>query len=306
MPDLETLPLVTTVVGSYPVSGLPPRRAIQRAVTDQLAAGIDLISDGQPRGDMIAVFAEQIPGMRRASDGTWEVHAALDAPAMPITVGDYAFARELASGRAEVKGVVTGPITLALSCRVEASAPYLGPEDPALILRLSEILGREVAALVASGAQVVQVDEPMLAQALGRRISAELAHDALRDLAAVPRVPMLHVCGDVRAIAEELLILPFGALSIENTRIANLSAFDAELLDFAETCLCVGCVDTQSDAVEPVDVVRVRVRAATSIISDPTRLWLAPDCGLRRLSPESARAKLANLAAAVQDVRAEL
>ncbi|HZU75902.1 MAG TPA: methionine synthase, partial [Dehalococcoidia bacterium] len=44
--------MVTTVVGSYPVDGLPPRRAIQRAVEDQIAAGIDLISDGQVRGDM--------------------------------------------------------------------------------------------------------------------------------------------------------------------------------------------------------------------------------------------------------------
>src|SRR5215468_8135663 len=108
MRHIETLPLLTTVVGSYPTGGLPPRRAIQRAVTDQLAAGIDLISDGQPRGDMLSIFAEQIPGLRRASDGAWEVIAALDAPATPITVPDFVFACELAGDRAEVKGIVTG------------------------------------------------------------------------------------------------------------------------------------------------------------------------------------------------------
>jgi 5-methyltetrahydropteroyltriglutamate--homocysteine methyltransferase len=306
MRDLDALPLLTTVIGSYPSGGLPPRRAIQRAVTDQLAAGIDLISDGQPRGDMLTIFADQIPGLRRADDGAWEVLAALDAPATPITVPDFVFACDLVGNRAEVKGIVTGPITLALSCRVLPSAPYASPEDPALILRLAEILGHEVAALVASGARVVQVDEPLLSTALGKRVSAELAHDALRDLAAVPRMPMLHVCGDVRAIAEELLILPFAALSIENTRILNLSAFDPEQLEFAETVLCAGCVDTQRDEAEPVEVIRARVWEATRVVVDPTRLWLAPDCGLRRLSPEVAKEKLVRLAAAAQDARASL
>src|SRR2546422_227637 len=80
MPDLEGLPLVTTVAGSYPVDGLPPRRAIQRAVEDQLVAGIDVISDGQARGDMISVFARAIPGLRQAHDGVWEVESALDLP----------------------------------------------------------------------------------------------------------------------------------------------------------------------------------------------------------------------------------
>ncbi|HLY32463.1 MAG TPA: hypothetical protein VKQ36_15670, partial [Ktedonobacterales bacterium] len=83
MPDRLSLPLLTTVVGSYPTDGLPPRRAIQRAVEDQIAAGIDLISDGQVRGDMIAIFARAIPGFALASDGAWEVTDALDIPAEP-------------------------------------------------------------------------------------------------------------------------------------------------------------------------------------------------------------------------------
>jgi 5-methyltetrahydropteroyltriglutamate--homocysteine methyltransferase len=306
MIDLESLPLMTTVAGSYPTSGLPPRRAIQRAVMDQLAAGIDLISDGQVRGDMISLFAEPIPGLRRANDGVWEVHDALDMPAISVTTGDFLFARELAGDHAEVKGIVTGPITLALACRVLDSAPYAGSSDPALILRLAEILGHEVAALVASGARVVQVDEPALAGALGKRVSPELAHDALRDLAALPRLPLLHACGDIRAIAEELLILPFEALSIENTHIANLAALDPDQIEIAETRLCVGCVDTKSAEVESQAVVRERVEAALHVCPDSARLWVAPDCGLRQLPPESAKEKLVHLAGAVQDVRAAL
>src|SRR5689334_15747510 len=109
MRDLDSLPLVTTVVGSYPTDGLPPRRAAQRAIEDQLAAGLDLVSDGQPRGDIISLFASRIPGFRRGADGAWEVADALDQPEAPILAPDFAFARGLIAGRAELKAIVTGP-----------------------------------------------------------------------------------------------------------------------------------------------------------------------------------------------------
>ncbi|HLZ20867.1 MAG TPA: uroporphyrinogen decarboxylase family protein [Ktedonobacterales bacterium] len=305
MPDVELQPLLTTVAGSYPSDGLPPRRAIQRAVEDQIAAGVDLISDGQMRGDMIATFASRISGFRLADDGIWEIEAALDSPAEPATVADYAFARGLAGRRAEVKGIVTGPITLALACRVLPSAPYSAPDDPALLLKLAELQAREVAALVAAGARVVQVDEPSLRTALARRVSPELAYDALRALAALPSMPVLHACGDIRDIAEELLILPFAVLDIENTRIANLAAMDPDELEFATMRVSVGCVDTQSAEIETIDVIRERIQAAASILP-PERLWVSPDCGLRLHTREVAREKLARMVAAAKDVRAEL
>jgi 5-methyltetrahydropteroyltriglutamate--homocysteine methyltransferase len=305
MADWQELPLVTTVVGSYPTDGLPRRRAVQRAVEDQIAAGIDVIADGQVRGDMVTTFAEQLPGYRQADDGHWEVYAALDRPAMPIAAADYALARRIAAGRATVKGVVTGPITLALASQVAPDAPYFAPHDPNLILRLAELLAHEVAALVAAGADVVQVDEPALATALGRQVPPELAENALRDLAALPALPILHVCGDVRSIADELLALSFAALDLEGTRLDNLTAIDRDALEFAGARLCYGCVDTQSQEVEPVAIVRERVRVAMRAVG-PERLWLSPDCGLRNLSQVAARGKLATMVAAVRDVRAEL
>ena len=72
MLDLLSLPLVTTVVGSYPTGNLPPGKAMQRAIEDQLDAGIDVVSDGQIQGDMISQFASRIPGFTRLDDGTWE------------------------------------------------------------------------------------------------------------------------------------------------------------------------------------------------------------------------------------------
>ena len=306
MPNIKRQPLLTTVVGSYPTDGLPTRRAIERAVEDQILAGVDVISDGQPRGDMIEVFAARIPGIERRDDGAWEVVDTLDFPGAPIIATDFALARELANRRAEVKGILTGPITLALALRVAPEAPYNAPYDPALILRLAEIQGRELAALVAAGARVTQVDEPLLPQALADgRVPLELASDALREFAATSTIPMLHTCGDVRALANDLLLLNFAVYDIENATIANAAAFDADELDFSGSKISAGCVETASAEVETTEVIRERIRATMRGIP-PKRLWVSPDCGLRLLPREVALEKLKRMVAATQELRAEL
>ena len=301
----EDVPLLTTVVGSYPTGGLPPRRAVHQAVEEQIAAGVDLITDGQVRGDMITLFASRIPGFKRRDDGGWQIEDALDQPAEPVAAPDYLLARRIAGGRAMVKGVVTGPVTLALSASVAPGAPYLGSADPALILRLAEILAHEVAALVAAGAEVVQVDEPVLGSAMGTRVSAELVEDALRDLAALPACPVLHVCGDIRAIVPDLLALPFAALDIEGTSADNLAHVDIDELEYSGMRLVYGCVTTRPDSRETVQDIRERIRAAVAIVG-AERLWVSPDCGLRLVDAATARRKLTVMAQAALDVRASL
>lgn len=297
--------MLTSVVGSYPTDGLPARRAIERAVEDQLLAGVDVLSDGQPRGDMIETFAARIPGIERRDDGGWEVVDTLDFPGMSILAGDFTLARELTARRAEVKGVLTGPITLALSLRVAPEAPYNAPHDSQLILRLAEILGRELAALVACGARVTQVDEPLLPRALDGLVTMELAGDALREFAATSVLPVLHVCGDVRDLANDLLLLNFAVYDIENSVIPNAAAFDAEQLDFAGSKVSAGCVTTTSAEVETVAVIRERIRATMRLIP-PEKLWVSPDCGLRLLPRAAAQEKLKRMVAATQELRAEL
>ena len=72
--------MLTTVVGSYPSFPRQPssigekisncmgsydayKSALELAVQDQVKAGVNLISDGQVRGNMLEVFAREIPGM---------------------------------------------------------------------------------------------------------------------------------------------------------------------------------------------------------------------------------------------------
>jgi 5-methyltetrahydropteroyltriglutamate--homocysteine methyltransferase len=305
MAHWSDIPLLTTAVGSYPPGNLPPRRAIQQAVEDQIAAGIDLISDGQVRADIISLFAAGIPGFRQAQGGVWELVAPPDAPSEPLVAGDYLLARLLAKGRAAVKGVLTGPITLALSTRLAPGTPYDGASDPHLILRLADILGREAAALVAAGAEIVQIDEPMLPEALQNGLEIELAEQALRDVTAIIPFSILHICADVRPIAYELLTLPISALNIAGARFDTLNAFEADDLESAGIRIVYGCADTSASRPDARQIIQTRIeRAALRLGAE--HLWLSPDCGLRLHSREDAQEILGELADAAQIVRASL
>lgn len=305
MAHWSAIPLLTTAAGSYPPGELPPKRAVQRAVEDQIAAGIDLISDGQVRADIISFFADGIPGFRRAPDGVWELAAPPDLPGEPLASADYLLARLLAKGRAAVKGVITGPVTLAFSTRLAPGAPYNGVSDPQLLLRLAGILAREAAALVAAGAEIVQIDEPALPRAVQDGLEIDLAEQALREVTAIIPFPMLHICADVRPIAYELLAMPIAALNVAGAHIDTLSAFEADDLESAGIRLVYGCVDTQAPAPETRQIIQARIERAVERLG-AERLWLSPDCGLRRHTREDAHEILGELADAAQAVRARL
>ena len=305
MAHWSDIPLLTTAVGSYPPGDLTPKRAVQRAVEDQIAAGVDLISDGQVRTDIISLFAAGIPGFQQAPDGVWELVAPPDLPSEPLVAADYMLARLLAKDRATVKGVVTGPITLALSTRMAPGTPYESNSDPQFILRLAGILAREVAALVAAGAEIVQVDEPMLPEALQNGLEIELAEQALRDVTAIVPFSILHICADVRPVAYELLAMPIAALSVAGAHFDLLNAFDADDLESAGVRLVYGCVNTQAAVPEARQTIQERIERAVDRLG-AEHLWLAPDCGLRLRSREDAQALLGDLADAAQAVRASL
>ncbi|HEY7347696.1 MAG TPA: hypothetical protein VH599_05210 [Ktedonobacterales bacterium] len=305
MAHWSAIPLLTTAAGSYPPGDLPPKRAVQRAVEDQIAAGIDLISDGQVRADIISLFAAGIPGFRQAPDGVWELEAPPDLPSEPLVAGDYLLARLLARGRATVKGVITGPVTLALSTRLTPGTPYNGNSDRQLLLRLAGILAREAAALVAAGAEIVQIDEPMLPGAIHNGLEIDLAEQALREVTAIIPFPMLHICADVRPITYELLAMPIAALNVAGSQIDTLSAIEADDLESAGFRLVYGCVNTQAPAPEARQVIQTRIERAVNRLG-AERLWLSPDCGLRLHSREDAQEILSELADAAQAVRARL
>ena len=93
-----------------------------------------------------------------------------------------------------------------------------------------------------------------------------------------------------------------GGFSLEFAR----SKFDPSLLRLCgDRLVMFGCVDPGDTPLEPLDVVVARVRRALDFV-EPSRLLIAPDCGLMSISRELARAKTRQLVEAAREVRRDL
>ncbi|MDD1706323.1 MAG: methionine synthase [Methanoregulaceae archaeon] len=292
-----TLP--TTVVGSYPVvqgkglSGLldPFRDAVRTAVTDQLAAGIDIISDGQVRGDMVKIFTSRLPGVRGA-----EIIGKVSPPEGPITLGDTRYAISKAP---RVKGIITGPATLSFALHI-SSPVYRDRND--LALDLARALAQEAHSLAAAGAAVIQIDEPILSTGTA---DLSVAREALKILTRGLRVPVcLHVCGDLTSVISELIGMPVGILDFEFVKSPGNLALCREM-DFGRMMIGFGCVDSSDPVAETAAIIRSRIETGLSVFA-PEQLLIDPDCGLRMLPRDIAFKKISRMVEAVKEVRETL
>ncbi|MCQ8893990.1 MAG: methionine synthase [Methanolinea sp.] len=297
MDPFASLPLLpTTVVGSYPVErgrGLaafldPFRHAVRVAVGSQVRAGIDIISDGQVRGDMIQAFSSHLPGIR----GQDVINPVLPAPG-PITVGDTLYAL---SCHTWVKGILTGPTTLSHALHI-ATPVYRDRGD--LARDLARALAVEAIALEKAGVCMVQVDEPILSTGAA---DIARAREAFSLLAGTLHVPVaLHVCGDLAGVIDDLLRFPVAVLDIECAKSPqNLDLLSEK--DLQGRRIAAGCVDSSDPRVESVGEIRGRVEKAVDRFG-PHNLLVDPDCGLRMLPPDAAFQKLSNMVTAVREVR---
>ncbi|MDK2973737.1 MAG: 5-methyltetrahydropteroyltriglutamate--homocysteine methyltransferase [Methanofollis sp.] len=291
--------LPTTVVGSYPVvkaGGLkgifdPFQGAVETAVADQIRAGIDIISDGQVRGDMITVFVSRLPGIRAQ-----KVIGRVEAPERPLTVADTKYAL---SKHPKVKGIITGPSTLAHGLRIETPI-YRGRDE--LILDLAQALASEARALEAAGVSMVQIDEPILSTG-----AADLAvgRQAVNMIASVLRVPScMHVCGTVGEVIDDILKTQVSILDFEfSENEANLEVLSEK--DLKGRLIGYGCVASADPGVESVETIGKRIRKGIEIFGAGNML-VDPDCGLRMLERDVAFGKLSNMVKATVAERAEL
>jgi 5-methyltetrahydropteroyltriglutamate--homocysteine methyltransferase len=290
--------LPTTVVGSYPVvksTSLrslmdPLKSAVETAVADQLSAGIDIISDGQVRGDMITAFASKLPGVRGQ-----QVVGKVLPPERPITVPDTKYAL---SKHPWVKGILTGPSTLAHALQI-ATPTYRDRAD--LTLDLAQALAYEARALQDAGVTLVQIDEPIFSTG-----AADLAvgAQALQILTSLLQKPVvLHVCGGLVGVIDEILKMRVAGFDFEFAgNDVNLQVLSGK--DLGDRFLGFGCVDSNDPAVEKVTVIKKRIQAGIEAFG-PERLLIDPDCGLRMLPRDVAFQKLKAMVDATREARVE-
>ena len=285
-------PLTTTVVGSYPASphvknlfnycktGQDPYEdSIREAVEAQISAGIDIISDGQTRNDMIKLFAAKLGGIRMRQKPV--VIGELEHR-KPITLDDQKLAKEIIDNRAMLKGIITGPFTLAMSCQDE----FYGSQEK-LAMGFAEALNHEARAL--SGiVDILQIDEPFFSVEY-----PEYAENLISTIFSGVEIPRgLHVCGDVSNIFEKLVELDVQILDHEFAAHPELLNIVAEV-DFSQT-IGFGCVRSDVNTSETVPEILETIKKGIDSIGN-YKMMLDPDCGLRHLTPEVAREKLQNM-----------
>lgn len=281
--------LVTTVVGSFPSKPSkeslsksyftdidPYLESLRKAVLTQIDAGIELISDGQTRGNMVDIYAKGLKGYRIKEK--MEIVSDIEYLS-PITVDDQKMVKKIAPDDVGLKGIITGPFTMVKSVK---NKHYRSEKEA--VLDTAEALKNEGEKL-ADICDVVQIDEPFLSTEF-----PGYAKDALELMLDIDTTTALHVCGNVNPFVEDVVEISVDILDHEFAD--NPSLYDVyQDIDFSQR-MSVGVVNT-TPRVESIDDIKNRISKAYDIFG-PTSM-IDPDCGLRDIDFESAKSKLENI-----------
>ncbi len=301
----------STVVGSFPASESSPsnakdkllnalgaydsfKEAIKSSVISQLDAGVDIISDGQVRGDMVSIFTKYIPGMK-IEDGNTVIVSKIRNPTQEISINDLKYAKKvmkdyfggsIPEGKG-IKGIITGPNTIVHSSRIQSF--YKTKEDA--IIDLAHSLKYEVDAIVKKVDPVyIQIDEPFLSTGMVDMKTASQAIDILRENLEIPLA--MHVCGTLDNAFKDLTKFNVDILDMEFAgNNVNIEVLEKNANLIRNKKIGFGCVDSSVNEVDKIEDVEDLVVRAINIVGKDN-LILDPDCGLRRAPKDVAFEKL--------------
>lgn len=341
---MQPIPLRTTVIGSYPLPGwveFASRHldefgpddiaemqddAVIAAIHDQMAAGLDVITDGEQTrldfnlsfyGFLEGISPDAAPGRRfgpPAHDqrGLHQVTGEVLAPRGLGVVEEYRRLALLAPDGPALKASVPGPYTM--SGRLALNSRYKDRYE--LTEALLPIVRDELVALVRAGCRELTVDEPSMscyAYREDRRRLVDIFNRTVEPIVGQCRLST-HLCfGNYKArVAAPRRYTPmfpdFLDFHVDEMHVEMASREFAEIEMIGRIVermdVSVGIIDVKSSAIETVDEVAERVRLCLKH-APAERLSIAPDCGLSQTARWIAREKLANMVAGVKRVRGE-
>jgi 5-methyltetrahydropteroyltriglutamate--homocysteine methyltransferase len=339
-------PLQTTVIGSYPFPGwlefasshldqfgeadIEEMRtdAVIAAVHDQVAAGLDVITDGeQTRYDFNLSFYGRLEGLSPtpfsprlfgppAHDqrGKYDVIGPLRSKHGLGAVEEFKLLQRIAPPGPVLKSSVPGPYTL--SGRINPGGIYKSRWD--VTDALIPIVRDELEQLVECGCREITLDEPSMScyahrEEPGRFV--EIFAETVKPIAKRCRLST-HLCfGNYKGRAVGLrryapLFPAFFELPVDEMHLEMASREFAELDVIRRIVergidVAVGIIDVKSYYIETPEDVANRVRRCLKH-APAEKLSFAPDCGLSQTARWAARQKLSNMAAGVTLVRREL
>ncbi|MDH5509668.1 MAG: methionine synthase [Nitrospinota bacterium] len=303
--------ITTTVIGSYPYARMTPEEAIARAVDEQVEAGVDVISDGQVRADMVGIFAQGIAGFD-VQGKKYNVVSKIGPADKAVSIGDLIIARDRAAGRAKVKGTLTGPTTMAHCAILMNGSPYKPHDMPKgaqsmivdreLVMDMAHALAAEARFLTEAGFDTIQVDEPFFSM---QDLDLDLGLEALGVVTKEIKTSALHVCGDITSAMKKLIDAPVDIIACEGGHMARIDWLTPAMLAEKKKQICWGVITVNSNDVETVEEVKVRIMTGVEKLG-AENLLVSPDCGMRVRKPEAAKQKLVNMVLATREVEREL
>lgn len=342
---MKTIPIRTTVIGSYPfpswlefssqhLDQFGPadieeiqRDAVITAIHDQVAAGLDVITDGeQTRLDFNLSFYGFLEGIEpnKAIVRKWGppahdqrgkhlIRKVLSAPRGLGVVEEFKRLQELAPAGPVLKASVPGPFTL--SGRLIPNDQY--PDRYAITEALVPIVRKELEGLVAAGCREITVDEPSMSCYAYKSDTRKLVDIFNRTVEPVVGKCRLstHLCfGNYKGHAvgfrklapmfPDFLDFKVDEIHVE---MANREFAEIEMIGLiAERMqVAVGIIDVKSYYIESIENIMDRIRLCLQY-APPDKLSVAPDCGLSQTARWAARQKLQNMVAGAQMLRKNL
>jgi 5-methyltetrahydropteroyltriglutamate--homocysteine methyltransferase len=358
--------LLDAIRRKSPDLGVVEDEAVLAALAAQEEAGLDIVTDGEQRRDNFYSFlCGRVDGLRLMTLAQLLDHVedkaafetllrALDVPAFAIKVAvadgrlrarksialdDFLYLRR--HTKKPIKVTLPGPYLVTRSAWVKGITDKVHATREALADDVVALLRAEVLALAQAGADVIQIDEPVLTELVfaGKSATRTFMCAALAAAAApeqeldfavglINRVfegvtgPLtaMHVCrGNWSRDESVLLGGSYDALVPHFARM-NVKQF---VLEYAtpragtpaalaalpkDKLLGLGAVNPRTEEIEDVDAVVRRVREFAAVLA-PERIHLNPDCGFATFadrpmaSDATARAKLDVLVAAAKRLR---
>jgi methionine synthase II (cobalamin-independent) len=151
---------------------------------------------------------------------------------------------------------------------------------------------RNEAELLQKHVDLISIDEPFFSNEIPE-YAKDLIGTITNGLSSCPT--RLHVCGDVSRIIPQLVEMPVDILSHEFKASPHLFESFREYSCLKKICL--GAVRSDDVRVESVKEIVTHIQKAIAIFGENV-VQIAPDCGQRLLSRETAFHKLQNLTTA--------
>lgn len=342
---MQPRPLRTTVIGSYPLPGWlefacqnldqfgdadiaeAQDDAVIAAIHDQVAAGLDVITDGeQTRLDFNLSFYGYLEGVKLEDQtprqfgppahdqrGKHRIVGELQAPQGLGAAEEFQRLSRLAPPGPTLKASVPGPYTM--SGRLLPNFRY---EDRFQITEaLLPIVRGELIALVEAGCTELTIDEPSMscyAYKEDRKRFVDIFNRTVEPVVGKCRLST-HLCfGNFKGHAIGLrtyapMFPDFLDFTVDEMHLEMANREFAEIDIIAKIAekvdVAVGIVDVKSYYVETPDDIAARVRQCLEH-APAERLAFAPDCGLSQTARWAAKQKLESMVTGVRKVREEL